>query len=213
MRKYSSVVAVFFIAVFIGSLSYFNSSAAAPADIVHPVSMPMITTSASQPGKSTATPQPTATLKLIAKVASVKGNNLSIPSIGLLAPITSVGVTATNNIDVPNGAKVGRWTGSATPGTPGAVFLDGHVDGVFAGLSKINVGQIIKMTYSGKLYVYRVVLTEVVPLATIDMNRSLSVMSDSSIEGLNIMTCAGKYVPSQDTYDHRLVVYAVRYNT
>lgn len=138
-----------------------------------------------------------------------KGNHLSIASIGLTAPIINVGVTATNNIDVPAGRKVGYWTGSATPGTPGAVFLDGHVDGVFASLSRTALGQTFSMVYGGQSFTYRIVHKEIVDLQGIDMNRALSVYAGAS-EGLNIMTCAGAFIPAIDTYDKRLVVYAHR---
>ena len=138
-----------------------------------------------------------------------RGNHLSISSIGLVAPIVNVGVTATNNIDVPAGKQVGYWTGSAAPGAPGAVFLDGHVDGVFASLQRVSVGQTFSMIYSGQTLTYRVVHKEVVDLAGIDMNRALSVYGGAA-EGLNIMTCAGNFVPSMDTYDKRLVVYTHR---
>lgn len=142
-------------------------------------------------------------------ISVTRGNHLSIASIGLVAPIVNVGVTATNNIDVPAGKQVGYWTGSATPGTSGAVFLDGHVDGVFASLQRVSVGQTFSMIYSGQTLAYRVVHKEVVDLAGIDMNRALSVYGGAA-EGLNIMTCAGNFVPSMDTYDKRLVVYTHR---
>jgi LPXTG-site transpeptidase (sortase) family protein len=142
--------------------------------------------------------------------AAVKGNTLSIPSIAFQGSIVDVGVTADNAIDVP-ATKVGRWIGSAQPGSPGAVFLDGHVEGVFAGLKRLSVGQTITMTYGGQTFNYKVASTEVVDLATIDMNRALRVYGGAS-EGLNIMTCAGTYISSAGTYDKRLIVYAVRSN-
>jgi len=145
----------------------------------------------------------------IIRTAAIKGNSLSIPSIGLQASVLEVGVTADNAIDVPSGSQVGHWVGSARPGQTGATFLDGHVDGVFNHLSGVYVGQTVRVNYGGQVYNYRVVHTEVVSLDGIDMTRALSVWDDAA-EGLNIMTCAGTYVQSADTYDHRLVVYAVR---
>lgn len=172
-----------------------------------------------------ATPSPTpAAQKTSATVASlsprpapsravtIKGDSLSIPAIGFLAPVIEVGVTATNNIDVPSDLKVGHWIGSATPGTPGAVFLDGHVDGVFARLPSVKTGAIISINYGGKTFRYRVVHTETVPLESIDMGKALSIYGGGS-EGLNLMTCAGTYVAEQGTYDHRFVVYSVRIDT
>ncbi|USN96280.1 MAG: class F sortase [Candidatus Nomurabacteria bacterium] len=143
------------------------------------------------------------------RAAAVVGNSLSIPSIGFQSSIIEVGVTATNNIDVPSSLQVGHWIGSARPGVDGAAFLDGHVDGVFAKLHSVREGQIISVNYGGQTFKYRVVHTETVPLVDIDMGKALSVYGDGS-QGLNLMTCAGTYVATQGTYDHRLVVYAVR---
>lgn len=152
----------------------------------------------------TASPRPTPS-----RSATISGNSLTIPSIGLQVATTEVGVTATNNIDVPSDLRVGRWVGSAKPGTPGAVFLDGHVDGVFANLHSVKTGQVISVSYGGKIFMYRIVHTETVLLENVDMSKALSVYG-GAVEGLNIMTCAGTYVSSQGTYDHRFVVYAVR---
>lgn len=146
------------------------------------------------------------TVKLAPKM---RGNSLSIPSIGLIASVVSVGTTAQNAIDVPAGRQVGYWNGSAQPGTPGAAFLDGHVDGIFSRLNNLAINQMISVNYEGQTFNYRVVYREVLALEGIDMGRVLSTYGYAS-EGLNIMTCAGTYVPSTGTYDHRLVVYAVR---
>ncbi len=137
--------------------------------------------------------------------------DLSIPSIGLVVPIVEVGTTSTNAIDVPASGAAGHWIGSANPGHPGTVFIDGHVDGVFAKLGTVAVGQTIGIYQNDTTYRYRVTAKEVTPLATTDMRHVLSAV-DSANESLSIMTCAGTYVPSEGTYDHRLTVYAVRDN-
>lgn len=137
--------------------------------------------------------------------------DLSIPSIGLVVPIVEVGITADNAIDVPASGAAGHWIGSADPGNPGTIFIDGHVDGVFAKLGAVAIGQTIGIYQNNTTYRYRVVTKEVTPLASTDMRHVLGTV-DSASESLSIMTCAGTYVPSQNTYDHRLTVYAVRDN-
>jgi LPXTG-site transpeptidase (sortase) family protein len=166
-------------------------------------------TSAAKTPQSSPSPEPAAPSPRATVTASMGGDTLSIPSIGLVAPIVRVGVTATNAIDVPPGLEVGHWTGSAQPGSAGATFLDGHVDGIFAHLHKVQPGQAFRVSYGGQIYHYRVVHTETVALDGIDMNRALNPYG-SSHEGLNIMTCAGRYIDAIGTYDHRFVVYAVR---
>lgn len=151
-----------------------------------------------------ASPAPQATV-----AAARTGNLLNIPAIGLNAQVVNVGLTAGNAIDVPAGRQVGYWTGSSVPGTRGATFLDGHVDGIFAHLHRVAVGQTFSVRFNGQTYQYQVAHTETVALAGIDMNRALSTFNGAP-EGLNMMTCAGNYVPAIGTYDQRFVVYAVR---
>lgn len=199
---------------------YVNVWAADPAySTERPQSQPeTVVATTTPPATSSSTPAAEKTTAPVASVSpqpapsravTIKGDSLSIPAIGFLAPVIEVGVTATNNIDVPSDLKVGHWIGSAMPGTPGAVFLDGHVDGVFARLPNVKTGATISINYGGKTFRYRVAHTETVPLESIDMGKALSVYGDGS-EGLNLMTCAGTYVAQQGTYDHRFVVYTVR---
>jgi LPXTG-site transpeptidase (sortase) family protein len=210
MRRY--LIPLLSPALIVGSLTFsvfgmgtpVSSAEKIPEQVqVTPVPIPTPTQQPQTPTVTAAVAKPTT------KPAAIKGNTLSFPSIGFQGSIVTVGTTADNAIDVPSGKQIGYWNGSARPGTPGAVFLDGHVDGIFAKLSKLSVGQTVRMTYEGQSFNYRVVHTEVVELATIDMDRALSVFGDN-IEGLNMMTCAGTYIPSRATYDKRFVVYTVR---
>ncbi len=162
-------------------------------------------------------PQPTVQLASTQTIRSAKSeswpagtNLLSIPSIGLMAPIVAVGVTDTNEIDVPATRQVGYWIGSANFGAPGTTFLDGHVYGVFSQLNTVKAGQSITVTNNGQTYTYRVSHTETISLGDVSMGSLLHAYNAS--EGLVIMTCAGDYVPSMGTYDKRLVVYADRVN-
>lgn len=181
-------------------------SATAPAgkaDVLATTAPTPSLASSSIPQPAPAVPSPRIT------AATVRtGNTLTIPSLGFSGSIADVGLTSGNAIDVP-ARQVGYWTGSSRPGTPGAAFLDGHVDGVFAKLSQLQVGHTFSVTYGGQIFRYSVVHTETVQLAGIDMNRALSTYNGAA-EGLNIMTCAGTYLPSMGTYDQRFVVYAVR---
>jgi sortase (surface protein transpeptidase) len=136
-------------------------------------------------------------------------DKLSIASINLSSKFVSVGLTASNAIDV-HPSLVGWWTGSAQPGTPGAVFLDGHNPGVFSKLPKVNIGdRIVISRASGETFTYAVAYSIVVPLLGIDMQAALAPFNNTS-EGLNLMTCVGPYNPSTGTTDQRLIVYAVR---
>jgi len=211
-------IAIFIATVLVGSISTVGTGSLAKAPASHvSVQSPPPTTPSSQPvATPQASPSPApratpATAVVRAATPRIVGDTLSIASLGLQARVIPVGLTQSNAIDVPAGPQVGYWTGSAKPGTPGAVFLDGHVDGVFAKLSRLSVDQTLQLSYGGSTFSYKVVHREVVQLAGIDMDRALSVYGNA-LEGLNIMTCAGTYIPSQGTYDQRLVVYATRLN-
>lgn len=137
------------------------------------------------------------------------GNVLAIPSLGLRAPLVDVGTTNKGAIDVPGGMQVGHWNGSAQPGMPGLAFLDGHTPGVLSSLSRVSVNQIFNVHYNGQDLRYKVVFIETIPLANVDMSKSLRVYG-GAVEGINLMTCAGVYEASLGTYNQRLIVYSVR---
>lgn len=195
--------------ILIGPAIHTSGLAAAPASSVASL-RPVITPTPSPTSSVSQRLQPTIIATHATKrTAPALGNSLSIPSLGFRGPIVDVGVTPDNAIDVPAGLQIGRWNRSAAPGYPGAVFLDGHVDGIFAHLHRLGIGQMVSIDYEGRTFNYRVVHAEVVPLDGIDMRIPLSVYGGGA-EGLNIMTCAGTFIPSINTYDKRLVVYAIR---
>lgn len=146
---------------------------------------------------------------LSSNALSLMANTLSIPSLGLSAPLIDVGLTSEGAIAVPDGMQVGRWNGSSKPGMPGLTFLDGHTPGALSGLSGISVNQIFNVHYSGQDLRYKVVFIETVPLANVDMSKSLRVYGGAT-EGINLMTCAGVYENALGTYNQRLIVYSVR---
>ena len=136
-------------------------------------------------------------------------DKVSIPSLGFSSQYVPVGLTSTNAVDV-HPTLVGWFDRSAQPGTPGAVFLDGHNPGIFRKLPSIQVGAQITLTKaSGETFNYTVAHIETVQLATINMGIALSPYG-GALEGLNLMTCVGTYNPATGTTDQRLIVYALR---
>lgn len=206
------LVSLCVIVAVLGSSGFSVPLAAAPPLAV-PTPHPTVSLSPTPtPTNELVSPQPTTAQHVVTRTVATPRpvvNNLSLPSLGFQAPIVTVGVTADNAIDVPAGLQIGWWNGSARPGTSGAVFLDGHVDGVFKRLPNAVIGQTASVYYDGQTYTYQIVHKEVVDLTGVDMTRTLSVYGGGA-EGLNMMTCAGNYDPARGTYDQRLVVYAVR---
>ena len=133
------------------------------------------------------------------------GNYLSIPG-RVSSVVVGVGIGADGAIEVPASA-IGMYNHG------GAIFLDGHSTGVFAGLSGVRVGDIVEFTLNSVTSQYQVV--NIVTYVYFDgTNFDQSFMADSlfsgGANGLNMMTCAGAYLPAYGTYSHRLVVYSVK---
>ena len=171
-----------------------------------PASEPVQTETTSSPSP---TPTPAPAQPAVAPAPAPAYDKVSIPSLGMSARYVTVGLTSTNAIDV-HPSLVGWWNGSAQPGTPGTVFLDGHNPGVFSKLPNIQNGAQISISKAnGEVFNYTVVHNETVQLADINMRAALSAYGGAS-EGLNLMTCVGAYNARTGTTDQRLVVYAVR---
>jgi sortase (surface protein transpeptidase) len=148
------------------------------------------------------------------KVADDQPRILYIPSINLTARVSEVGLTNANKIDVPGDASFAGWyNGSAKLNTIGASFLTGHYNGVDAGgifdnLNKVEHGAAITVEMGdGQKLNYEVVNIENLPIAQVDMSKTLS-PSEGVMEGLNIMTCQGSW--SAAGFSHRLTVYSRR---
>ena len=187
---------------------------AEPSNNPEPVTTSNTSPAPSAQPKPASSPKPTqpphrTTAPAAASKPAPAYDKVSIASINLSAKFVTVGLTATNAIDV-HPSLVGWWNGSAQPGTPGAVFLDGHNPGIFSKLPKVKIGdQIIISKANGETFTYVVAYTVVVPLIGINMQTALAPFANA-VEGLNLMTCVGSYNPKTGTTDQRLIVYAVR---
>jgi sortase (surface protein transpeptidase) len=132
------------------------------------------------------------------------------------APIVGVGLDSNGAIAVP-GSAIGRY--QIMPDAP--IFLDGHSSGVFSRLNSVGVGEIVSITASdgsvSNYQVYNVKIYDYDPsLGSTDAAGNLTIngwfmresLYDGGADGLNMMTCAGTYLPAYGTYDQRLVVFA-----
>lgn len=145
---------------------------------------------------------------------------ITIPKIGVVKTrILSVGVTSTGELDVPKNIGDTAWYNkSALPGQGyGAVLIDGHNggitrDGVFARLGTLEKGDEITIERGdGKQFIYKVVENE--SMALEDVNKTgmvkMTKSADESKEGLNLITCDGKWVPRLKQFDRRIMLRAV----
>jgi len=146
-------------------------------------------------------------------VAPDKPRYLRIDSLGVAARVLPMGVNSKGAIQAPvNVFDAGWYTGSATPGKVGASFIDGHAagelrEGLFGYLDTLKNGDQMSIEMGdGTTYRYRVVHMETVALAELNMRTAL-LPHGNTLRGLNLMTCIGTYLPDQNTYDLRLIVY------
>jgi sortase (surface protein transpeptidase) len=108
---------------------------------------------------------------------------------------------------------VGWYKASAKPGAAGAMFMYGHVsgwqsNGVFYNLYQLQPGDTITVTRGNNaVYRYKVVTTKRYPMNALDMATVLAPISLGR-QGLNLMTCAGKFDEATGEFNDRLVVFA-----
>jgi len=140
---------------------------------------------------------------------------IDIAKLAVHARIKSMSVNSKNQLQSPNNVYDAGWyNASAQPGQPGAMVVDGHISswttqGVFYGLNKLVTGDPISITRGdGKVFVYKVVKTEIDDVNSVDMS-SLLVSQDTAKPGLNLISCSGDVIPGSNEFNKRIVVYAV----
>lgn len=154
-------------------------------------------------------------------VPALNPRYLSIPELGIeKTRVLPVGVTEDGQLDTPNNIHDVAWyTKSVTPGQgSGAVLIDGHSggfskDGVFSKLEQLPLGaKIVLERGDGKVYNYEVVENKNMTLDEVNKTGMKEMMysAQSDKEGLNLITCAGRYIPKQKLFDHRIMLRAVR---
>lgn len=144
------------------------------------------------------------------------GGHLIIPTIGINAPIEPVGVLADGDLAVPTQKPwdgVGWYRYGPYPGDQGSAVIDGHLDrpggapAVFWKLRNLHSGDIVMVVNPGeKLLQFRVLkmkyyAPDAAPLHAIFDNKTGTF--------LNLITCAGHWIPSQHQTTLRLIIYTV----
>ncbi|HEY1085390.1 MAG TPA: class F sortase [Candidatus Saccharimonadales bacterium] len=154
-------------------------------------------------------------------VPKINPRYISIPSLGVgNTRVMSVGVTANNQLDTPKNISDAAWYNkSARPGAGyGAVLIDGHNggitrNGVFAKIGTLQKGaEIIVERGDGKKFTYKVVENQSMALDEVNKTGMKMMMqsADETKEGLNLITCDGKWVPKYQQFDRRIMLRAVR---
>ncbi len=163
---------------------------------------------------------------------------LQIPSIGVDAQTSGVGVTTGDVMDAPEGPindpvwETAFWyRGSAVPGVVSTALIAGHVDGprgtpgVFEHLDRLHPGDLIVVhdTRSALNVRFRVVGSVSFTLTQTTQRDVLAEIygvgpvagttpqrSKDGLAHLTLISCAGTFQAGLGTHDHRLVVFANR---
>ena len=139
---------------------------------------------------------------------------LKIPAIKVDSAIESVGLTADAAMDVPVDTNNVAWFNlGVIPGEEGSAVIAGHFDNksgqaaVFYNLEKLNKGdQLFIEDNQGQLASF-----EVKEKRLYDSTASTpEVFYSNSGKHLNLITCAGSWDNSQESYNKRLIIFTDR---
>jgi hypothetical protein len=153
--------------------------------------------------------------------------HLDIPSVGIHAPVITVGVTSAGAMDAPEGPPrssiwdQGFWLGStATPGTPGTTTLAGHLDDTlgrpraFWTLRQVQPGAEVDVTRLADGVVARYRITEVHVYSLQEgnsaavLNRVFGINQSDGVSRISLMTCTGRFIHGE--YNQRFIAYGER---
>jgi LPXTG-site transpeptidase (sortase) family protein len=139
---------------------------------------------------------------------------LLIPAINVDAPVEQVGITSAGDLDTPSQSPwvdTGWYSDGPLPGEMGSAVIDGHLDrpggypAVFWLLRQLHVGNTVQVRESnGKTLHFRVTDVEYYAPNDAPLQR---IFGNDSGKFLNLITCAGDWIPSQHQTTLRLVVY------
>ena len=158
---------------------------------------------------------PTFVLSPVVTVTAAVPAHLVIPSISVDAPVENVNIQSNGDLGTPMQNQwegVGWYSNGPRPGEAGSAVIDGHLDrpggypAVFWYLNKVQVGDIIMVVdANGKTLRFRVTRTAAYPPLQAPLQE---IFGDSGGTYLNLITCAGTWIPSQKQTTLRLVVYS-----
>jgi sortase (surface protein transpeptidase) len=138
-------------------------------------------------------------------------STLSIPRIGVRAPIVGVGRKASGAMQTPDPDQVGWYRFGPRPGEPGPAVLVGHVDtktapAVFHRLRQLRPGdEILVGQPDGTTTRFLVGRLEQHPKTALPTNR---IWTKANRPLLRLITCAGSYDHATRHYRDNLIVYA-----
>ena len=139
---------------------------------------------------------------------------LIIPSIGVTAPVEHVSILSNGDLATPvqnQWEHVGWYETGPRPGEVGSAVIDGHLDrpgaypAVFWNLRSMHAGEnVIVIDTRGKSWTFRVTR---IAFYTPQQAPLQEIFGNEAGHYLNLITCAGDWIPSQHQTTLRLVVF------
>lgn len=137
---------------------------------------------------------------------------LTIPAIGVRAPLERLGRTPQGTLQVPASTTVAGWyTGSPRPGAIGSSVIAGHIDshlgpGIFYRLRELRPGNRIYVRQAdGKLVIFRVTAVREYAKAHFPTPQVYGPAPDAE---LHLITCGGTFDYARHSYLSNVVVYS-----
>jgi LPXTG-site transpeptidase (sortase) family protein len=148
------------------------------------------------------------------RAATALPERLLIPKIGVDADIQHLGITSKGNMAAPNNfVDTGWYKYGTVPGDLGSAVIAGHEDnaistpGVFYDLNQLEIGDTMEVVgENGGSLTFRVVDKQIHPynLTGPELEKIFNLEGKAR---LNLITCAGDWLPQAKTNDQRLVIY------
>ena len=137
---------------------------------------------------------------------------LRIPKLGIVASIEHLGVTPTQQMDVPKHAdNVGWYKFGPKPSEYGNAVIAGHLDtpsgkpAVFYKLRDLSYGDRVEVeSVDGIVSVFEVEGSDVIPYSAFPRDFVFNARAGTN---LNLITCGGVWDPVEKVYNSRIVVY------
>lgn len=150
------------------------------------------------------------------KVQATYPRVIRIPKTSTEARVLALGIGAAGALKTPgNIFDTGWYKDSSKPGEAGAMVVAGHVsgptqNGVFKKLGTLAIGDTVEIERGdGEKFNYTVVNIKEYDINKVDMPAVLTTSVAGKI-GLNLITCAGKFIAKTNSYEKRLVVFATQ---
>jgi len=148
-------------------------------------------------------------------VHTLAPERLIVPSLGVDAPVVTLGIKENGDMESPDGSDpVGWYTFSPTPGNPGNTVFSGHRDwhtgraGIFGRLGELRSGDNVSVVLTdGSRVTYVVALSVLIAPDEMPIGDIIGV---TPVETLTLITCEGTFDATSRDYDKRRIVWASR---